>query len=131
MIDTTGFKEIHADKVQEERKKEIERKQEFIGSIKIKPGQTLFEVNLKEHTVEPAEFEETEIASYEQEVNHKPKQLGIVHFKNGHRKVMIDNLETRSKKLIKQPDCIYIAALNKKNLYKKLVKRDVIKIVKK
>lgn len=117
---------------EEVRKKEVEKKQKLLGSKKVHKGHTLYEINLKEHTIVEAQFEK-EVADYEKEsmTGHVKKQLGIVQFKDGHRKVMIDNFDRISKKVIKKPNCIYISALNKKNLKKKLIQRGVIKIVKK
>ncbi|AVR47247.1 hypothetical protein C7S20_19425 [Christiangramia fulva] len=115
---------------EEVRKKEVEKKQKLLGSKKVHKGHTLYEINLKEHTIVEATFEK-EVADYEKEAKPVKKQLGIVQFKDGHRKVMIDNFDRISKKVIKKPNCIYISALNKKNLKKKLIQRGVIKIVKK
>lgn len=128
MIDTTGFKEIHPDKVQEERKKEVEKKQEFMGSMTPKKGHTMFEVDLLNQKIRPAQFEK--VTKYEEHAE-KPKSdgLGVIEYKDGSKKLVIDKLPNISKKLLGKEGCIYVSALNKKNLIKKLVKRGVIKIV--
>lgn len=118
----------YKDKIVDVRQSEVEKKQEFIGRITTHKGHTLFEVNLKEHTIEPAEFED-DIAVFKTD---KPisKGIGVMQHKDGSKKMVLDALPTVSKKLIKKPDCIYISALNRTNLLKKLVKRGIIKIKK-
>lgn len=119
------------DPVNEIRKKQQEKQQKLLGSTKVRKGHTLFEVNIKEHTIEPAKYEE-QVARFSDQVG-KPKkiELGVVSFKDGHKKVMLDNSNTIHRTVIKNPDCIYRSALNKRNLYKKLVKEGIIKIVRK
>ncbi|WP_179022061.1 hypothetical protein [Winogradskyella forsetii] len=121
---------INVDKVEDVRQVEQEKKQEHVGTIKFKPGHTLYEVNTVEHTIELATFEEQTVAF--KDVANKPKAngFGILGFKTDKPKVILSGLPTTTKQLIKKKNCIYISALNRKNLLKKLEKRGVIKIVK-
>lgn len=52
------FKNREKDKVVIVGQKEVEKKTQLLGSIKAIKGYTIFEINLKEKTVEPATFEE-------------------------------------------------------------------------
>lgn len=108
-----------------------EKQHKFIGSLEIKRGHTLYEIHLKNHTIEPAKFEES-IASFVKESSKvKSKGFGIASLENGNKKIVLEQLPNKSKKLIRNKDCIYISALNKKNVLKKLEQRGVIKTVKK
>lgn len=115
------------DPVEEVRQTKIEKEQKFIGRIIPKNGHTVFEVDMKNHTIEPATFEE-QTASFSA---NKPKSegLGVQQFKDGTKKLVIGAVPTVSKKLIRKEGCMYIPALNKKNVIKHLVKRGYIKIV--
>jgi|SRR5690554_1303450 len=108
--------------------KEIEKKQELVGIIQPQRGHTLFEIDLEKQTIEPAKIEDS-IAPF---IREKPKSkgLGIMAFKDGRKKVMIDKIPELHKKLIRKPNCIYISALNRKNVIKQLVKRGIVKLVK-
>jgi len=125
------FKEVIKDKVVDERQIQQESKKEIIGSIVPKRGHTLYEINLKEHTIEPAEFEDQSVPF--KQVSEKPtsKGLGLQTNKNGSKKIVLDGLPSVRKVLIRKKNCIYTSALNYKNVKKKLIKRGVIKIVKK
>jgi hypothetical protein len=69
------------------------------GSIRVQSGQTLYEVNLETGEYKPAETE-----------------LGILTSFN-----LVDGKKTRkSRRLIERENCIYIQALNEKNLLRKL-----------
>lgn len=119
------------------KESEVEKQQKLVGRIIPKKGHTIWEVNIKEHTVEPATFEDQAV-EFKGPLNkkgkpiNKPKSkgLGYVERKDGTKKIVIDPLTPVSKKVIKKKDCIYVSALNKKNLYKKLEKFGLVKIVK-
>lgn len=100
---------IEKDKLEIVVQKEIEKQEKLVGRIKPQRGHTLFEVNLKEKTIEKVLFEVQDI--------HFDKA------KNG--------ITTAHKKVIRKPNCIYISALNRKNVIKKLVKRGIVKLKKK
>lgn len=119
---------IEKDKIVIVGQKEIEKKKELIGTRKVIKGHTIFEINLKERTIEPAQFEETAVAY----PTGKPtsKGLGIMQRKDGSKKMVLDALPSIKRTIIKKPDCIYISALNRKNVIKKLVKRGIIEIKK-
>ncbi len=120
-------KPIPKDKVVDVRQVEVEKKQQLVGRILPKKGHTIWEVNLLEHTIEPAEFEEVEAASF---VKEKPKGLGIVGYKDGRKKLVLDGLAPIKRKLIKKKDCIYMSKLNRKSVLKQLEKMGIIKIKK-
>ncbi|MGG5486265.1 hypothetical protein [Gaetbulibacter sp. PBL-D1] len=119
----------NTDKVENVRQVQQETSETLIGSKRIHKGHTLFEVNVKEQTIVEAQFEECE-ASYEKAANiDKPKGFGVQTNRTGTlKRVILDAIEPSRKKVIKKENCIYISALNKKNLLKKLEKRGVIKI---
>jgi len=81
------------EEVQETRKKEVEKKVKKIGSINPHRGHTLFSVNKKTFEIKKAEFK---------------KEDFVMHVKEPNRRVDVEE------------DCLYIPALNKKNLLKKL-----------
>lgn len=114
-----------------EVKKEQKLKQELVASKKISRGHTLYEVNTVEQTINVVEFEDQVVSFKNQASKPKSKGIGILNHQNGTKKVVVGQLEPQRKVLIKKKDCIYISALNRKNLMKKLVKRGIIKIVKK
>jgi hypothetical protein len=69
----------------------------YQGSLKVKAGQKLYEVNLQ-----TGEYKEAET------------ELGILSSFN-----LVDGKKTRkSRRLIQRKDCIYIPALNEKNLFR-------------
>lgn len=109
--------------------KEIEKQEKLVGMIIPQKGHTLFEINLKEKTIEPAEFEDS-IAPFKKEKKIS-QGIGIAAFKDGRKKVMIDKPKINHKKLIRKPNCIYISKLNKENVLKELVKRGIVKMVRK
>lgn len=96
MIETKG---LTKDEVVITAQKQQESRQEFVGSIRPRKGHTLFEVNLKEKTIEPAKFEV-------QDAMYNP--TGVLGSVN---------------KVIIKPGCVYISALNKKNVLKKMFKK--------
>ena len=117
---------IEKDQVAEVKQVQQELKKEHVGTITPKRGHTLFEINLKERTIVPAEFEEQNVSFVAK--TEKPKGLGVLTRTDGTKKVVLDKKPTYSKVLIRKKDCIYISALNKKNVLKKLEQRGVIKI---
>lgn len=72
----------------------------IIGSDRIQKGLTLFEYNMKTNKIERAEFEKED-----------------VHFTPDKK----THLEHRRKIVVKK-DCLYVQAMNKKNVIKKLLK---------
>lgn len=92
MLDPKLFKES----IVETKKKEQEKKQELIGTIRPHRGHTLFSVNKKTLEIKKAEFEKLDAAW---------------------------TLKKQNKKVVVEQDCIYIPALNRKNLIKKLKKQ--------
>lgn len=98
-METLPIKEQLKDKVAEVRQVQ-EEKLQFIGSIRPKKGHTLFEINGKEGTIQPAKLEDQPA-----EWDHEKKE-----FKKPRKKVMV------------KKDCFYISALNEKNALRKFLK---------
>jgi len=107
---------------------EIDKNNALIGSKKVIKGHAIFEINVKEQTIEVATFEENLIMY----PIGKPTSngLGVQVNKDGTKKLIMDPLPTKSNTIIKKPGCIYISALNRKNVLKKMQQRGIIKIVK-
>lgn len=82
---------------------EIKSTEKYLGSLRLLKGQTLFEVNKKTLEIKEARFEEKE---------------ALPLFVKG---VKRDYSPVRTK-LIVNEDCYYVAALNKKNVIKKIKK---------
>jgi len=95
-----NLKEISKDKIVLEKQAEQQKETKLIGKIRPKKGHTLFEVNEYTGEIKKAVFESQTI-SFEQA---KSKFL------------------TPKKKVLVNKNCIYISALNVKNLIKKLKK---------
>lgn len=94
---------IQKDKIEIVNQTTVEKKTVFIGTAYPKRGHTMFEVNLKEKTIEAAEF------VLENTIEYNPNS----------------NIPLKSvKKIIKKPNCIYVSALNKKNV-DKILKREL------
>lgn len=130
MNDFTPDKSVK-DKVVIVGQKEVEKQQKLVGSLRVKKGHTIYEVNIKNHTVAPAEFEEG-AADYRKEVKtEKSRGVGILSIDGGVKRVVLDRPDAIRRKIIRKPDCIYISALNKKNAYRKLEKLGIIRFVKK
>lgn len=87
-----------ADKVAIHKQNAIKKATNHVGFIKPHAGHTCFEINVKTGAISPAKFEESTMT-------FAPNGNGMVR-----RKVVI------------QPDCLYVSALNKKNAIKKLQK---------
>ena len=83
-------------------------KEELFRVEKLQPGQTMFEVNLKERTCCPAKYEET---------------LTITHETIRGPQGNLIQLEQHGRKLIIKEGCLYISALNEKNARRKLLQR--------
>jgi len=90
------------DKIESIKQKQIEIQKVFENKIFPKKKNTLFEVNLKLKTIEIAKFDEIPAIKFEEAIK--------------------GNLIAQ-KKVTKKEDCIYISALNKKNVLK-ILKRE-------
>jgi hypothetical protein len=84
-----------------EAKKDIQKI--LIGSIKPKKNHILFEINVKEKTIEFAKFDKTPTINY--------------------LDIMQDKHLAKKNKVTKKENCIYISALNNKNALK-ILKRE-------
>lgn len=99
------MKEINqksADKIENVKQVSLEKKNYFLGTLKPKKGHKIFEVNIKLKTIEEASFDE----------------LPAVKFTDP-----ISGQISTKKKITTKPECVYISALNKKNV-SKILKRD-------
>jgi hypothetical protein len=85
------------DKVKVVKQKQAEIQKVLDTTLKPKKGHTLFEVNLIEKTIELAIFDELPNVNYEDALKG---QFAV------------------KRKITKKPNCIYITALNKKNVIK-------------
>lgn len=94
---------LEKDKVEIVKQQQAEIQKIFDSTIKPKKGHTLFEVNLIEKTIEKAEFDELPIVKWEDALNG---QISV------------------QRKITKRSNCIYISALNKKNVIKILKKEN-------
>jgi len=90
------------DKIEHVKQQVQEIQTVFDNRIKPKKNHTLFEFNLESKTIEIAEFDELPAISYQEALK--------------------GNIVTQ-KKVTKKENCIYISALNKKNVIK-ILKRD-------
>jgi hypothetical protein len=85
------------DKVEIVKQKQQETQKVLDTTLKPKKGHTLFEVNLMEKTIELATFDELPNVNYEDALKD---QFAV------------------KRKITKKSNCIYILALNKKNVIK-------------
>lgn len=85
------------DKIEIVKQTSIEKQTVFIGYVLPKKGHTMFEYNLKEKTIVEAVFDELPPLKFQD------AKLGV---------------KSASKNITKKPDCIYVSALNKKNVIK-------------
>jgi hypothetical protein len=83
--------------------KEVKKNLTHVATIRPHRGHTLFEVNTRTGMIAPVQFEQVD--------------ADFRSFAEGRERV--------HKKVIEKPDCIYISALNKKNVVKKLADRFV------
>ena len=90
------------DKIENVKQVSIEKKHVFIGSAKPPPGHTTFEVNYDLKTIEKASFD-------------KPQAVKFTDAAKG--------INVTPKKITIKKNCLYISALNKKNVLK-ILKRD-------
>ena len=90
------------DKLEFVKQTKAEIQKVHIGRINPKKGHSLFEVNLKERTIELADFNKTEVVKFEDAMK------GSISV---------------NKKIDVKENCRYISALNKKNVIK-ILKRD-------
>lgn len=102
------LEEKKPDKIEITKQQVQEIQTVFEGKMKPQKGHTLFEVNLEKQTILKAEFDE----------------LPAVKFEDA----MKGNIVAK-KKITKKPHCIYISALNIKNVIK-IMERDYNIIVK-
>lgn len=94
------MRELNKDKIELVTSSEVAKHdKEYIGTIHPHKGHRLFEINLKNETIDDAKYEEVPFV-FSEDVEKQKKR----------------------KKLIINEDCIYISALNKKNAVKHLVK---------
>jgi hypothetical protein len=96
------LQDVFQDKIENVKQQKIEHQKVFDSRILPHENHTLYEVNLKEKTIEKVIFEKKPIIKWEDAVKG---QISI------------------SKEVIKKPDCIYISALNIKNV-RKILFRD-------
>jgi hypothetical protein len=94
------IKTLLADPVKIEKQAQQEKQVKFLGKIKPHRGHKIWEVNLENGTIKLAALE-GQTVDFNQAAKKAPGS---------------------SKKLMAQPGCRYIAALNKKNVLKKLHK---------
>lgn len=90
------------DKIENVKQVSIEKKTVFLGTLKLKKGHKMFEVNMKLKTIEPATFDNPPAIKF------TDAQIGV---KSAKKKITINQ------------DCVYITSLNKKNIIK-ILKRD-------
>jgi hypothetical protein len=93
---------LEKDKLEFVKQQQAETQKILDSTIKPSKGHTLFEVNLIENTIEKAIFDELPNVKWEDALNGR--------------------ISTQSK-ITKKPNCIYISALNKKNVLK-ILQRD-------
>lgn len=89
--------------IEKTRKKEQQKEQKKLGTIKPHRGHTLFEVNKTTGEITEAEFVKTDISFHDAANGIKPK----------------------NHKVIVKENCLYVPALNKKNVIKKLKKHAI------
>lgn len=116
------------DKVTDVRQVQQEIKKEHIGSIRPKRGHKLYEINLVEKTIELATFKEQAVYFNSRAKKLTSKGLGLMTSESGTKKIVLDGLPDVKKILNRKDNCIYISALNKKNVIKRLVKRGIVKL---
>ena len=90
------------DKIENVRQVSIEKKTVLIGTLKPKKGHKMFEVNMKFKTITEATYDDPPAVKF------SDAQIGV---------------KSASKKITVNQDCVYISALNKKNVIK-IIKRD-------
>lgn len=108
---------LEKDKIEEIKRQEVEIKKVFDSKIIPKLNHFLFEVDLKNKTIELAKFKPPN------KTIHWFEALEI-YYKRKFKKLDIFNAYTITKsEVIKKENCIYISAMNKENCIK-VLKRD-------
>ena len=102
-----GIPTEHKDPVKEVRKKEEEKQEKYLGSMKPHKGHKTFKYDTKTGELTEAKFEE-DIASFVK----KDKK----------------DLSPRRRRIIAEKECIYVSALNIKNAVKRLAKYHNVKV---
>jgi hypothetical protein len=90
------LKEVEKDQVEIVDQTKVEKKQQFVGSLKMQPNHVCWEYNVTTNELNFAKFQESQFDL------HTGKPL--------FRKVIVSD------------ECLYLSALNKKNAIKKLCK---------
>lgn len=110
---------------------EVNKFQKLISSVRPFKGHTLFEVDLNAKEIREAEFED-EPAQFVKEANIKtqPRAHGVITKEDGTKKLVLPKQHVRQRKVLKNEGCIYISALNKKNVYKRLIKLGIVRLIK-
>jgi hypothetical protein len=93
---------LDKDKIEQVKQQKAEKQKVLESTLKPSKNHTLFEVNLIQNAIEIATFDELPNVKWEDALNG---QISV------------------QKKITKKPNCIYISALNKKNVLK-ILKRD-------
>jgi hypothetical protein len=92
------IKLLHKDKLESVYQQQIEKQKKHVGQIQIHKGHKLYEINIITNQIQELTFDSKDVMF------------------NG--KSLVKN-----KRLTMKKDCIYISALNKKNVLKKLYKK--------
>ena len=87
-------KPFEQDNIRKEQPAQHQKKQQFLTRKPLRKNQTLFEFNFKEDTIKKCPFENAD----------------VIHFSQAS-----ENIKPLSKKVVIQPNCLYIPALNFKN----------------
>ena len=90
-------------------------KEQYKGSLRLKPGQSLYEINLDNRTIGMPQFEESKVV--------ENKGLKLKKFGNKRKAVESTIGTTNHKKLLIKERCVYIEAINFQNAIRKLYKR--------
>jgi len=101
-MENLSYNKQNKDNIEEVKQVAIQKQTVFLGSVKPRKNHTLFEVNIEAKTIEKAEFDALPAISFEDAAK------GITTAKKS--------------KITKKPNCLYISALNKKNVIKILQK---------
>lgn len=95
-------KKVNKDQIEEVKQMAHEKQTVFMGTVVLRKNHTLFEVDIEAKTIEKAEFDALPA------INYADAAKGITTAKKS--------------KITKKPNCLYISALNKKNVIKILKK---------
>jgi hypothetical protein len=97
------LRKVYKDNIEEVKQEVHEKQTVFMGTVVLRKNHTLFEVNLEANTIAKAQFDALP------EIRYEDAAKGITSAKKN--------------KITKKPNCLYISALNKKNVIK-ILKRD-------